>query len=266
LTDLPAVLAPFRDHPDRSALFLDYDGTLAPIVDDPATARPLAAVPELLADLGRRFGLVAVVSGRPVRFLLDVLGRPPAVRLAGLYGMEAAGPDGHVVVSADAEPWRSVVADVTARAVAEVPDGATVEAKGLTVTLHWRRQPGAEGWARELAARESAATRLVAQDGRMSLELRPPVDSDKGAVVRRLGSGWAAVACFGDDLGDLPAFAALDDLAAGGVAVARVAVVDAESPPEVAAAADVVVEGPEGAVTLLRQLAVAGGDIGGVEV
>jgi trehalose 6-phosphate phosphatase len=73
-------------------------------------------------------------------------------------------------------------------------------------------------------------------------------------VVRRLGSGWAAVACFGDDLGDLPAFAALDDLAAGGVVVARVAVVDAESPPEVAAAADVVVAGPAGAVTLLRQL------------
>ncbi|HEY1733748.1 MAG TPA: trehalose-phosphatase [Acidimicrobiales bacterium] len=254
MTDLPTVLAPFRDHPDRSALFLDYDGTLAPIVDDPAAARPLAAVPELLADLGRRFGLVAVVSGRPVRFLLDVLGRPAAVHLAGLYGMEAAGPDGGVVVAAEAESWRPVIADVTARAVAEVPDGATVEAKGLTVTLHWRRWPAAAGWARELAARESAATGLVAQDGRMSLELRPPVEADKGSVVRRLGAGWAAVACFGDDLGDLPAFAALDDLAAAGVVVVRVAVADPDSPPEVTAAADLVVDGPEGAEALLRQL------------
>src|SRR6202034_1064452 len=100
----------------------------------------------------------------------------------------------------DAESWRPVVADVTARAVAEVPDGATVEAKGLTVTLHWRRQPSAAGWARAFASREGAAAGLVAQDGRMSLELRPPGDGDKGAVVRRLGSGWAAVACFGDDL------------------------------------------------------------------
>ncbi len=265
MTDLPTVLAPFRDRPDRSALFLDYDGTLAPIVDDPSAAQPLAAVPELLARLGRRFGLVAVVSGRPARFLLDVLGRPPAVRLAGLYGMEEASPDGDVVVSPDAEAWRPVVADVTARAAAAVPDGATVEAKGLSVTLHWRRRPDAEGWARELAARELAATGLVAQDGRMSLELRPPVDGDKGAVVRRLGAGWAAAACFGDDLGDLPAFDALGDLAATGTAVARVAVVDAESPPEVAAAADVVVAGPEGAVALLGQL-VAGDRDGGYAI
>jgi trehalose 6-phosphate phosphatase len=255
LTDLPAVLAPFRDHPDRSALFLDFDGTLAPIVDDPAAARPLPDVPELLATLGRRFGLVAVVSGRPVRFLLDTLGRPGAVHLAGLYGMEEVGPDGDVEVSDAAAAWRPTVADVTGRAVAEVPDGATVEAKGLTVTLHWRRRPDAEGWARAFARRELATTGLVGQDGRMSLELRPPVDGDKGAVVRRLGSGWSAVACFGDDLGDLPAFTVLGELSAAGVAVARVAVVDAESPPAVAAMADVVIDGPEGAVALLRQLA-----------
>jgi trehalose 6-phosphate phosphatase len=77
---------------------------------------------------------------------------------------------------------------------------------------------------------------------------------DKGTVVRTLGAGFPAVACFGDDLGDLAAFAALDDLAVAGAAVARVAVVDDESPPEVAEAADVVVEGPEGAVALLTLL------------
>ncbi|HEX3947344.1 MAG TPA: hypothetical protein VHW47_06540, partial [Acidimicrobiales bacterium] len=77
---------------------------------------------------------------------------------------------------------------------------------------------------------------------------------DKGTVVRRLAAGWSAAACFGDDLGDLPAFRALDQLAADGVAVARVAVVDADGPPEVAAAADLVVEGPGGVVALLREL------------
>jgi len=235
-------------------LFLDFDGTLAPIVDGPADARPLPDVPDLLVALGRRFGLVAVVSGRPVRFLADVLGRPAGVRLAGLYGMEQIGPDGVLAADGPAEPWRPVVAGVTARAAASVPDGAEVEPKGLTVTLHWRRRPSAEDWALRLAAREVAATGLVAQPGRMSVELRPPVDADKGTVVRTLAAGFDAAACFGDDLGDLPAFRALGDLAAAGMSVVRVAVTDAESPPEVAAAADVVVDGPAGAGRLLRLL------------
>ncbi|HVX23046.1 MAG TPA: trehalose-phosphatase [Acidimicrobiales bacterium] len=254
MTGLPAALVPLADHPTRSALFLDFDGTLAPIVDDPAGAAPLPGVPDLLVALGRRFGLVAVVSGRPVGFLADNLRRPGGVHLAGLYGMEQIGPDGRSAGAGPAEPWRPVVADVTRRALAEAPPGAEVEPKGLTVTLHWRRRPDAEGWATRFARREGAATGLLAQPGRMSVELRPPVDADKGTVVRRLAAGWAAAACFGDDLGDLPAFRALGDLAATGVAVARVAVVDADSPPEVVAAADVVVDGPAGAEALLRQL------------
>ncbi|HEX3947553.1 MAG TPA: trehalose-phosphatase, partial [Acidimicrobiales bacterium] len=94
MTGLPAVLAPFRDHPATAALFVDFDGTLAPIVEDPAAARPFSGVPELLVALAGRFGLVAVVSGRPVRFLQDVLGQSPGVHLAGLYGMEEVGTDG----------------------------------------------------------------------------------------------------------------------------------------------------------------------------
>jgi len=255
LTDLPLVLVPIRDQPARAALFLDFDGTLAPIVDDPAAAAPLPGVPDLLGALSRRFGLVAVVSGRPVDFLADALRRPPRVHLVGLYGMEQLDSDGRPVTAAGpAEPWRPVVAEVSRRAVAEAPEGAGVEPKGLTVTLHWRRRPDAEGWIRQFADQQAAATGLVPQPGRMSIELRPPVDADKGTVVRRLGAGWDAAACFGDDLGDLPAFAALADLGRAGMAVARVAVVDADSPPEVAAAADLVVDGPAGAEALLRQL------------
>jgi trehalose 6-phosphate phosphatase len=134
-----------------------------------------------------------------------------------------------------------------------------VEDKGLTVTVHWRRAPSAEVWARSFAVRTAERTGLLVQPGRMAVELRPPVAADKGAVVDRWGRGHRAVACFGDDLGDLPAFAALDRLAALGAAVARVAVVDGETPPEVAAAADVVVEGPGGALDLLGRLADAVG-------
>jgi trehalose 6-phosphate phosphatase len=93
----------------------------------------------------------------------------------------------------------------------------------------------------------------------MALEFRPPVKADKGTVVERLAPGHEAAACFGDDLGDLPAFRAVGDLADHGVAVARVAVVDPETPPEVVEAADVVVQGPGAALELLRQLADAAG-------
>jgi trehalose 6-phosphate phosphatase len=198
---------------------------------------------------------VAVVSGRPVAFLLDVLAHPHGVAVAGLYGMETLGPSGAIETSPGAAAWRPVVGEVTHLAESEAPSGVEVERKGLTVTLHWRRHPAGEGWARSFSARETARTGLVVQPGRMALELRPPVAHDKGTVVRAMALGHAAVACFGDDLGDLPAFEALAELAGTGVAVARVAVVDAESPPEVALAADLVVDGPEGALDLLARLA-----------
>ncbi len=247
------------EEPGAAALFLDFDGTLAPIVADPASARPLPGVPELLARLAARLGLVAVVSGRPVAYLVDVLGAPPGVHLAGLYGMEELGADGAVQVDEDARRWRPVLAEVSGEARRAAPPGVMIEEKGLAMTIHWRGNPGAEAWARSFAGRLIAGTGLVGQPGRMALELRPPGPTDKGAVVDRLGPGHRAVACFGDDLGDLPAFAALDRLAALGVAVARVAVVDDESPPEVVAAADVVVRGPEEALGLLALIAGPGG-------
>ena len=241
--------------PGESALFLDFDGTLAPIVDDPAAAVPLPGVPELLARLASRLGLVVVVSGRPVAYLAAVLGPPAGLQLAGLYGMERLGAGGVVEVDEGARRWRPVLAGVGGEARRAAPAGVVVEEKGLATTIHWRGNPGAEGWARSFAGEAMARTGLVGQPGRMALELRPPVPMDKGTVVDRLGPGHRAVACFGDDLGDLPAFAALDRLAAAGIAVARVAVVDDESPPEVAAAADVVVRGPREALALLGLLA-----------
>ena len=132
------------------------------------------------------------------------------------------------------------------------------------MTLHWRHAPEAGS----VGARPSPLAGAASGDcgsipGRLSLELRPPLDVDKGTVVRSLVAGMQAVAVFGDDLGDLPAFAAAAELAAQGVAVVRVAVIDEESAAEVAAQADLVVEGPAGALALLEQLARPRGDVSG---
>jgi trehalose 6-phosphate phosphatase len=251
--DLPDVLAPIAEHPGSSALFIDFDGTLSAIVDDPRGAR---ALPELLADLATRFALVAVISGRPVSFLQEALASPAGVRLIGLYGLERVGPDGARSAAPGAEQWESVISDVVTLARAEAPAGIYVEPKGLTVTLHWRHAPEAQPWVTTFAAAQVAAHGLVVHSGRMELELRPPLAVDKGTVVRSLaqGTGLQGVAVFGDDMGDLPAFAAVGALAGDGMVVARIAAVDDESPRAVADQADAVVRGPEGVVALLQAL------------
>jgi trehalose 6-phosphate phosphatase len=251
--ELPDRLRALRDRPEASALLTDFDGTLAPIVTDPETARPVPGALEVLAGLARRLALVAVVSGRPAAFLYEVLGPLPNVRLFGLYGMEEVSSDGVVQIAGDAAAWRDVVAGVTSRAQAGAPAGIQVEPKGLAVALIWRARPEAESWVREFCRRE-AASGLVIQPGRMSVELRPPVGSDKGTVVRDLAPGHEVAAYFGDDVGDLPAFEALDELGAKGMTVAKVAVVSDETPAAIAAAATVTIEGPRAAVAVLRQL------------
>jgi trehalose 6-phosphate phosphatase len=246
---------PLRDRAREAALFLDFDGTLAPIVPDPASAAPAPGVPALLGRLAAGLGRVAVVSGRPASYLVGVLGPPPGVRLVGLYGMEEVEADGTVREDPEAARWRPVVEEVTRALAAAAPAGADVEAKGLTVTLHWRRAPSTEAWARAGAGAEAARTGLLVQPGRMAVELRPPAHADKGTVVERLAGRFPVVAYVGDDVGDVPAFAALGAMAAEGRTVVRVAVADAESPPALAEAADLVVGSTGEAVALLEALA-----------
>ncbi len=205
-----------------------------------------------------------MISGRPTAFLAEVLGAPAGVTLAGLYGFERAlqGPA--------YEAWAAVIDEVVAEATATAPEGVYVEPKGLTVTLHWRRAPEHKDWVLAFTERQHAERGLVVYEGRHERELRPPLDVDKGTVVHTLvaehdarAEPLRAAAAFGDDIGDLPAFAALEDLRGddgGPLTTVRVAAVDTESPAAVAAAADLSVHGATGAVALLRLLADAAGD------
>lgn len=251
---LPRLLAPFLDDPGRAAIFTDFDGTLAAIVDRPEDARPLAGAADVLERLAARFGRVGVVSGRPAAFLQHHLAAPH-VRLIGLYGLEWV-EDGRIVTHPDAEGWRAVVDDVVARAAAHGPERVRIEHKPLSVTFHYREHPDREQAARSWTEAEAARTGLVLHPARMSLELRPPVDRDKGTAVAEQSAGMAAACFVGDDRGDLPAFDALDRLEAGEACrVLRVGVRSSESPAELLERADVLVDGPEGALDLLSKLA-----------
>ena len=251
-----APFAPFLADRARSVVLTDFDGTLAAIVADPATARPLPGAREALADLGPQFATVAVISGRPASFLVDHLGGIAGIRLVGSYGAEWAGADGIITTDPTVDQWRSAVAEAGARLAADAPAGVLVENKALSLTLHWRRAPEAEPWVVNAAAGESARSGLEVHHGRQSVELRPPVPIDKGSVVEQLARGARCACYLGDDIGDLPAFAALDRLAAeAGTTVVKVAAADQECPPQVAASADVIVAGPPGALRLLQWLA-----------
>jgi trehalose 6-phosphate phosphatase len=129
-----------------------------------------------------------------------------------------------------------------------------VEPKGLSLTLHYRAHPEAGPAVAEWARQQSARSGLVARPAKMSVELHPPIDTDKGTALEQLIEGLSAVLYAGDDRGDLPAFDALDRLAARGVDTVRVAVASAEVPPELVDRADVVVDDPVALVELLHTL------------
>jgi len=243
--------ARFGREPSRSAVFVDFDGVLSEIAPTPDAAVIRPGVADLLTHLDERLGCVAVVSGRPVAFLDPMV--PSEIAVVGLYGLERR-VDGAAVVSPDAERWRPVVADAVA--AAETTFGSdVVEPKGLSLTVHYR---GAGVDAEEMGRWVDAhadASGLHARRAKQSYELHPPVDLDKGTAVRELANGYSTVAYVGDDLGDLPAFDALDELEAAGVDVTRVAVRSDEAPAALLDRGDVVVDGPAGAEQWLRAVA-----------
>jgi trehalose 6-phosphate phosphatase len=241
--------------PGTAAVLTDYDGTLAPIVPDPADAVPAPGAVEVLARLAAHFAVVGVISGRPAAFLAERLrGVGGRVRLVGVYGFEWV-EAGVVRTAPEIEPWIEPAARLAAAARAEAPAGVGVEEKGAAVAIHWRRAPEAGAWGLAFARRWAHDTGLEVQPGRLAVELRPPVPIDKGKVVERLAQRCASACFVGDDAGDLAAFAALDRMSGRGAYTVRVAVADEESPPALVAAADVVVRGPVQAIALLRRLA-----------
>ena len=241
----------FRADPGTSGVLTDFDGTLSEVVADPATARPVPGAVEVLQALATSYARVAVISGRPVAFLLDTVG--PELFLSGLYGLEEV-RDGVRVEHPDASRWRSVIDEVVHEAAAGAPPGARIEAKGLSITVHYREHPeqreAIEAWVGAAAGRHG----LDVRPARQSVELHPPVEADKGTVLGALAAGLERVCFLGDDIGDLPAFTALDRLRGAGIETVKVGVVGSETPPEVLAAADLTVEGPTGALDLLRSL------------
>ena len=246
--------SPWVGQPATAGVLTDYDGTLALVVEDRDKAVPLPGARGIISALADRFAVVAVVSGRPVGYLESQLGRIPKVTLVGLYGLERI-ENGELRVMNTAAQWEEVVASAATSVAQAAPPGLEIEMKGQTLVLHSRRAPETLQWARQWAAERASSSGLVAQSGRSSVELLPPVHLDKGTVVEELTGALSAVCFFGDDIGDLPAFRALRRLRSEGKTTIAVGVESPEQPDELANAVDLLVRGPEQALALLSSLA-----------
>ena len=255
-----AGLAALLASPGTALLGLDFDGTLAPIVPDPDAARGHPGVPEVLTRLAGHGVRLAVVTGRPAATAVDYAGvaQVPGLVVLGHYGLERWS-GGEVTAPEDL----SAVQEARRRLPgvldgAGAPEGTYVEDKGAAVAVHTRRTADPAHAFESLRGPLTALAEevgLVVEPGRFVLELRPS-GGDKGDAVRELvaetGAAW--VGFVGDDLGDLAAFDAVDELRAAGRAGLLVCSGSTEV-TTLAERADLVVDGPDGVVALLTAVA-----------
>jgi trehalose 6-phosphate phosphatase len=230
---------------ERAAVIVDADGTLVPIAPRPELARVLPEAAEALRGLVGRAALVAVVSGRPSGEVADLIG-VEGVAYVGVYGLE----DARAVSPAVLRRIREVVAPV---------EGAWVEPKGATVSVHVRNAADPAAADARLAPLLEAVGRSAGLElvrGKRTLELAPADRPRKGAAVERLLAAHpvGAVLFAGDDRPDLEVFETLDRMREAGATTVKIAVAGPETPGELVAAADVVVDGPAGLAELLASL------------
>ncbi|MGY1665098.1 trehalose-phosphatase [Geodermatophilus sp. SYSU D00696] len=181
----------------------DYDGVLAPLVDDPSAAVPFPGVAEALARVAAADGVtVALVSGRGVDDLVRVSGLAGPYRFVGSHGAEYGGP-----LTGELADRRDALAERMAPLVAAVP-GAWLEVKPASVAVHVRQVADRAAAAALLAEADAAADpSLTKKPGKDVLELAV-TDADKGTAVTRLRTdlGAAAVVYLGDDVTDEDVF------------------------------------------------------------
>jgi len=247
---------------------LDFDGTLSPIVDDPAEAHIHPDASAVLVDLATQVLAVAVVTGRPARQALALGGLEEVgnaigdagkeLYLFGQYGNERWSSTNRRLGSPRPPHGLATFLGALSRTLrrADAAD-AHLEDKGLAVAVHTRRLPDPQGaFERLLPLVEELARshELTVEPGRQVIEVRSP-GMHKGVVVetlvRELEVGAFLFA--GDDLGDVEAFEAVVALREQGMPTLLVCSASEEE-SALMSRADVTVKGPDGVLDLLRQL------------
>lgn len=218
--EAPVLAAPTALDVAGASLFLDLDGTLAPIMARPDQVGPIAGRTALLQALGARLGgRLAVISGRAIGDIDRILAGA-VVAVAGVHGLQRRASGGRVI-EAHPHPALSALGDDLRSLAATLP-GVLIEDKRLSVAVHYRAAPDAGKRLAALARRMAAEHGLTLQAGDMVIELRTP-GQDKGDAIAAFMdeppfSGSRPV-FVGDDLTDESGFAAAARLGGYGVLV-----------------------------------------------
>lgn len=262
-TEIFTTAFPLVSEPARVAACFDLDGTLAPIVDRPEDTAVPGRTRELLERISEKYLITAIVTGRQSLEAKRILGLD-AITYVGNHGFEVLRPG-------ESEPSPSPALAGQERVAIEFLEsldperlktaGLRTEDKAAIQALHWRGavdQDSAEAEIAEIVAAAEAAG-LHTHHGRKVLELRPPVELDKGKGIRALLEHLPLTGALyaGDDRTDVDGFEALAAMRDEGKIgqVLRIGVLSDETPEIVAEAADLTVAGPEGFVHVLEVLA-----------
>jgi trehalose 6-phosphate synthase/phosphatase len=206
----------------RLALFLDYDGTLSSLRDHPSLATLSPAMRAALEACAKREDTrIAVVSGRALADVTKMVDHEGLI-FAGNHGLEIDGNDFPHFVHEDLVHYRKR-AEELARSLSRLEvDGAWTEAKGPTLTYHYRAVPAQN---REALIRDARSiineAGYQARDAHHAVEARPPIGWDKGRAVLHIlrtlySPAWSEhvrVIYVGDDHTDEDAFRFLAGLA-----------------------------------------------------
>lgn len=256
LTSIEPLLPVIRQRP--LGLLSDIDGTLAPIVPRPEDARVPDATRALLQQLAAKGVKVALITGRRLSTAQREVGLDDVI-YAAQYGL-TVWLDGHVEAAPALAEYQALAGRVERdlRFLPETVPGIQVVNKEGLLAVHYRRaeRPGAREAILEAMERSQAAKRFRLIEGRMVVELRPPIPADKGTALEMLVTrlGLRGVICLGDDTGDIDMFVALRRLRGSGLAGVTVVAASEEAPSEVSEAADYTVEGPKGVERLLTEI------------
>ena len=220
MTNHDALAGPDPLITEGTCLFLDLDGTIAPIMPSPSGVVPVAARTDLLRRLADRLeGRLAIVSGRTIAEVDRILDGV-VIAVAGVHGLERRTAHGELS-RANPDPALDIVRAALPRLVDRHP-GILPEDKGLSMTIHYRGRPDAEADIRAFARDLAARTDLVLQLGKSVAELRGP-GAGKGSAIRAFlkeppFAGGRPI-YLGDDLTDEDGFAAVKALSGVGVLV-----------------------------------------------
>ncbi|HYI67794.1 MAG TPA: trehalose-phosphatase [Candidatus Limnocylindrales bacterium] len=242
-----------------AGLLTDFDGTISPIVNDPAAARLVAGADRALAALAERLAVVAVITGRTPLDARRMTG-VPAILIAGNHGMEWLEPG-------ESEPTTAAgaadVADRLEEVLRRIPElpGVVPEHKGISASVHYRQAPDPEAARTSIVAalRDVEDRGLRINHGHMIVEVRPVGLGDKGSAARAVVErfGLRGVVVLGDDATDLDMFRAIDELRSAGRlhgAIIGVGGAAGEVLPALVEACDVVLADPAEVAALLVAL------------